>query len=96
MKEVLVLVSRTAEQQIQGLTPSVGRAMLDALARLIVFPESAPQVDEEGYETYRQVIVRRYRAIYRYLPDRSEVRVYCVIHTRRRLPPVELLSYIEF
>ena len=45
MKETLVLVSRTAERQIHELPESAGRAVLDALARLIAFPESAPQVD---------------------------------------------------
>ena len=96
MKDTLVLVSRTAEQQIHELPESAGRAVLDALARLIAFPESAPQVDAQDYEAYRQIIIRRYRAIYRYYPERNEVRVYCIIHTRRRLPSAEVLSYIEF
>jgi plasmid stabilization system protein ParE len=50
----------------------------------------------EGYEDYRQLIVRGYRAIYRYLPDENQVRVYCILHPRRRLPAIEFLLHQTF
>jgi len=74
----------------------MGRAMVQALMRLVVFPESAPALREEGFGPYRQVIVNGYRAIYRYFPGENQVRVYCILSTRRQLPPAEFLIYQLF
>lgn len=70
--------------------------MAQALMRLAVFPESAPPRLEAGFSQYRQVIVKGYRALYRYFPNDNQVRVYCILHTRRQLPPAEFLSYQLF
>jgi len=44
MNEADVLLSRLAIDQIAQLTPTIGRALLDALTTLARFPESAPRV----------------------------------------------------
>lgn len=96
MSDIAVLVSRLAGEQLTDLSPRIGRAMAQALERLTVFPESAPLLLVEGYEDCRQLVVRGYRAIYRYFPDEDQVRVYCILHPRRRLPTVEYLTYQTF
>lgn len=96
MSDTAILVSRLAGEQLSDLSPRIGRAMAQALERLAVFPESAPPILVERYEDYRQLIVRGYRAIYRYFPDEDEVRVYCILHPRRRLPAVEFLIHQTF
>lgn len=96
MPEVEVLLSRLAADQLANLSPNIGRSMASALLRLTRFPESAPVVPTAGYEDYRQVTVDRYRAIYRYFPASNEVRVYCILHTRRALPATEFLIYQLF
>ena len=96
MSDTAVLVSRLAGEQLADLPPRLGRVMAQSLERLVVFPESAPPVLVDGYEDYRQLVVRGYRAIYRYFPDEDEVRVYCILHPRRRLPAVEYLIHQIF
>ncbi len=96
MSDTAVLVSRLAGEQLADLPPRLGRVMAQSLERLVVFPESAPPVLVEGYGDYRQLIVRGYRAIYRYLPDENQVRAYCILHPRRRLPAVEFLLHQTF
>jgi plasmid stabilization system protein ParE len=91
-----ILLSNLAVEQLREMPPPVGRAMIEALQRLRIFPESAPTITLEGYEPYRQLIVRSHRAIYRYLGDENVVRVYCVLHARRRLPASEFLSHQIF
>lgn len=73
MSDIAVLVSQLAGEQLTDLSPRVGRAMAQALERLIVFPESAPPVLVDGYEDYRQLVVQGYRAIYRYFPSEDAV-----------------------
>ncbi len=96
VNETEVLLSRLASEQLGNLTPESGRAMAQSLARLAVFPESAPPMLASEFEQYRQVAVRGYRAIYRYFPDDSQVRIYCILHTRRQLPAPEFLMYQLF
>jgi len=104
VSDIAVLVSRLAGEQLADLSPRIGRAMAQALERLAVFPESAPTVlvdgpvlsKVEGYEGYHKLVVRGYRAIYRYFPDENHVRVYCILHPRRRLPAVEFLLHQTF
>jgi plasmid stabilization system protein ParE len=48
------------------------------------------------YQPYRQLIVQAYRAVYRYDEQEDIVRVYCIVHTRRRLPTVEFLTHQQF
>ena len=96
MNETQILLSRLASEQLAHLPPSRGRAMVHALRRLAVFPESAARLSEEGYEAYRQLIAQGYRAIYRYFPDNDQVRVYCLLRMRRQLPPSEFLIYQLF
>ena len=91
-----ILLSDLAVDQLKEMSANAGRQMLDTLQRLRVFPESAPRLMLEGYEDYRQVVIRPYRAIYRYLPQKEEVRVYCILHTRRHLPSPEFLEYQIF
>ncbi len=96
MAEAEVFLSQLAAEQLSNLAPSVGRLMGRLLRHLSDFPESSPLVFQEGYESYRQVIVNQFRAIYRYFPEENEVRVYCILHTRRALPPSEFLTYQQF
>ena len=96
MNETEVLLSRLAANQLGELPPASGRAMAQALRQLAVFPESAPPLREEGFSQYRQVIVKSYRALYRYFPNDNQVRIYCILHTRRQLPPAEFLIYQLF
>jgi plasmid stabilization system protein ParE len=96
MSETEVLLSELAAEQLAALAQTVGRPLIDALARLIAFPESGPRLRLEGYEAYRQVVVKNHRAIYRYFPEENRVRVYCILHTRRRLPPIDILTYELF
>lgn len=91
-----VLLSDLAVEQLKEIPPELGHQMLDALQRLRLFPESAPRLSWEGYGVYRQVVVRPYRAIYRFLEEESEVRIYCILHTRRSLPSPEFLRYQTF
>jgi plasmid stabilization system protein ParE len=78
------------------MSPQVGRRMLAALQRLRLFPESAPRLQLEGYTGYRRLVVRPYQAIYRYLPEEDEVRIYCILHVHRRLPASEFLQHQIF
>ena len=96
MNEAEILLSRLAIDQIAQLHPTTGRALLDALTTLAHFPESSPRVPQTDYEGYRQVVAKGYRAIYRYFPERHQVCIYCVLHTRRPLPPSEFLQYQLF
>lgn len=91
-----ILLSDLAVSQLKEMPAILGRQLLDTLQRLRVFPESAPQLTVDGYEAYRQLIIRPYRAIYRYIPEAEQIRVYCILHTRRRLPDVEFLDYQAF
>jgi plasmid stabilization system protein ParE len=96
MNEADVLLSRLAIEQISVLTPAVGRTLTNALTPLVRFPESGSLIPMAGYEDYRQVIARGYRAIYRYFPEAHQVRIYCVMNVRRQLPPSEFLRYQSF
>lgn len=69
MNEADVLLSRLAIEQISALTPAIGRILTNALTPLARFPESGSLIPKAGYEEYRQVMAREYRAIYRYLPE---------------------------
>ena len=91
-----ILLSDLALNQLKEMPSAPGRQLLVALERLRTFPESAPRLTLSGYETYRQVIVSSYRAVYRYFSDTDEVRVYCIIHERRRLPSPEYLTHQIF
>ncbi|HRQ38719.1 MAG TPA: type II toxin-antitoxin system RelE/ParE family toxin [Chloroflexota bacterium] len=62
-------MSDLAVEQLRAMPAAPGRKMLDALQQLRTFPYSAPPVTLENYESYRQLIVRPYRAIYRYLEE---------------------------
>ncbi|KAA3661863.1 MAG: type II toxin-antitoxin system RelE/ParE family toxin [Chloroflexi bacterium] len=91
-----ILLSDLAVEQLSEMPAQIGRFMLDSLQRLRTFPRSAPRVPVEGYESFRQITVRSYRAIYCYFEEKNEVRVYCILHVRRRLPSPELLKYQLF
>ena len=60
-----ILLSDLAANQLKEMPANAGRQLLDTLQRLRLFPESAPHLVIEGYEDYRQVVIRPYRAIYR-------------------------------
>ena len=91
-----ILLSDLAVEQLHDMPPPIGQAMLDALQRLRIFPQSAPTISLEGYELYRQLIVRSYRAIYHYTEEENEVRIYCILHARRHLPASEFLRHQVF
>jgi plasmid stabilization system protein ParE len=91
-----ILLSDLAVEQLKAMPPQAGRRMLNALQRLRLFPESAPQLHLEGYAMYRRLVVRPYQAIYRYLPEEDQVRVYCILHLRRRLLAPEFLRHQTF
>jgi len=92
MSDADVLLSELAAKQLEDLPAGVGKPLLAAIARLIAFPESGTRLRLEGYEPYRQVIVKNHRAIYKFFPKERMVRVYCIIHTRRQYPPLVVLS----
>lgn len=96
MNDADVLLSRLAIEQISVLTPTIGRILTNALTPLARFPESGSLIPVAGYEEYRQVIARGYRAIYRYFPEIHQVRIYCVMNVRRQLPPSEFLRHQSF
>lgn len=96
MNEIEVLVSHLALAQLAALPASTGRLIVQGIIRLASFPESAPLMQQRDYEQYRNLIIRDYRAIYRYFEDEQQVRVYCILHLRRRLPPPEFLIYQLF
>lgn len=91
-----LLLSDLAVAQLSEMPPQIGRQLLQQLQRLRTFPLSAPRLQFEGYEAYRQLIVSSYRAVYRYMEETDEVRVYCILHMRRRLPSPEFLTYQIF
>lgn len=91
-----ILLSDLAVQQLGALSPAHGRVVLAVLQRLREFPLSAPSLAMAGYETYRQLIVQQQRVVYGYFPDENLVRIYCVLHVRRQLPPAEFLTHQVF
>ncbi|MBE2223402.1 MAG: type II toxin-antitoxin system RelE/ParE family toxin [Anaerolineae bacterium] len=91
-----IVLSDLAVAQLKEMPPPVGRAMIEALQRLRTFPQSAPAISLEGYETYRQLNVRSFRAVYRFTEEDNLVRVYCILHARRRLPASEFLRHQVF
>ena len=64
------------------------RRIRETVARLESFPESGRVVPEFPGGQYREVLVGQYRAVYRYLADRNQVRVLAVVHGSRLLPPL--------
>jgi plasmid stabilization system protein ParE len=96
MKQLALLLSDLAVEQLREIPPPIGRRLLEAIQRLRVFPESAPNVLLEGYEGYRQLVIRPYRVVYRYLPQEEQVRIYAVLHLRRAFPPSEFLKHQIF
>jgi plasmid stabilization system protein ParE len=91
-----MLLSDLAVDQLREITPATGRQLLNAIQRLRTFPESASRLLLPGYEAYRQIIIRPYRIIYRFFPEDDQVRIYCVLHVRRNLPPAEFLTHQVF
>lgn len=91
-----ILLSDLAVEQLTALPAAVGRPLLDSLQRLRLFPHSAPLLMLEGYDDYRQLIVQSHRAIYQYDETKDIVCIYCILHTRRRLPSVEFLIHQQF
>ncbi|HZU76411.1 MAG TPA: type II toxin-antitoxin system RelE/ParE family toxin [Dehalococcoidia bacterium] len=57
-----------------------------AVERLERFPESGRVVPEFGRPEIRELIVQRYRVIYRLIADRVEILT--IVHGARRLPPM--------
>ncbi|MCP5100757.1 MAG: type II toxin-antitoxin system RelE/ParE family toxin [Chloroflexi bacterium] len=91
-----ILLSDLTVEQLSNMPPKVGRFMLDSLQRLRIFPLSAPPITVAGYESFRQLNVHSYRAVYKYIEETEEVRVYCILHVRRQLPSSELLKHQLF
>ena len=91
-----ILLSDFAVEQLTALPAAVGRPLLDSLQRLRLFPQSAPLLMLEGYDNYRQLIVQSHRAIYQYDEGEDVVRLYCTLHTRRRILSAEFLIHQQF
>lgn len=91
-----VLLSDLALEQLQDISHQPGERVLKAVERLRSFPQSAPRMTLDGYESYRQLTVQPYKVIYKYLPEEDQVRIYCIIHLRRKLPDSEYLRYQLF
>jgi plasmid stabilization system protein ParE len=96
MKQQTLLLSDLAVEQLGHIPPATGRQLLAAIQRLRLFPESAPIILLEGYEEFRQLFIGPYRVVYRYLPDEEQVRIYTILHQRRRFPSAEFLKYQIF
>jgi plasmid stabilization system protein ParE len=93
---VHVLWSKLAIAQLEEISPRAGQAILKAVERLYIFPESCPTVRPEGYEEYRELHKAGYRLVYRHFPEEALIRIYCVQHHRRLLPPIEYLEHLQF
>lgn len=92
-----VRFSLLARDQLHEIPEAPRRELIQAVRRqLSAFPESAPELTEEGYAGFRQLVRGRYRLIYRHRADHGEIQVYCVLHVRRRLPPLGFLRYQAF
>ena len=91
-----ILLSDLAVEQLREMPPTIGRSMIEALQRLRTFPQAAPTISLEGYESYRQLTVRSHRAIYRFIEEENKVQIYCILHTRRRLPASAFLTHQIF
>lgn len=96
MSNVNVRLSALTIEQLEELPRKKRQLILRQVKRLQIFPESAPIVPDENYFLFRQLTVNNYRVIYRYFMDEYEVRVYCIIHQRRRLPSTEFLTHQQF
>ena len=64
---------------------AVARELLAAAPSLTTFPEGGRMVPEYEHPTVRQIIVRRYRLVYRVRPERVEV--LRIIHGAQQMPP---------
>ena len=64
---------------------AVARELLAAARSLTTFPERGRMVPEYEDPTVRQIIVRRYRLVYRVRPERVEV--LRIIHGAQQMPP---------
>ena len=96
MSNLSVRLSALTVEQLHELPQKTRRQILKQVQRLAIFPESAPIVPDETYFLFRQLMIGRHRVIYRYFMDEYEVRVYCVIHQRRRLPSADFLTHQQF
>ena len=91
-----LILSDLAVEQLKDVPAKTGSQIFVALERLRSFPESAPRLSAKGYEGYRQLIVQRYRVVYRYITEDDTVRIYCILHVHRQLPSSEFLTYQIF
>lgn len=92
-----VRFSLLVRDQLHEIPKAPRRELIQAVRRQFsTLPESAPELAEEGYAGFRQLIRGGYRLIYRYQADHDEIQVYCVLHVRRRLPPSDFLRYQAF
>lgn len=93
-----VRFSLLARDQLREIPEGARLELIQAVRRQpSAFPESAPELTEEGYSGFRQLVRGGYRLIYRYhQAEHDEIRVYCVLHVRRRLPPSDFLRYQAF
>ena len=66
----------------------VVRRIRGAVARLAEFPESGRTVPELPGGRYREILIGRYRVVYRYAADKDIVIALAVIHASRLLPPI--------
>ncbi len=72
---------RYAEVVIHSLIASVGR--------LGEFPESGRMVPELQRPGIREVVWRRYRLVYRHVPERQQVHVLALFRSERELPHLQ-------
>lgn len=84
LRQIYQFISRDSERYA-GLTVERIRGVV---GRLATFPLSGRMVPELPAGTYREVIVGRYRAIYRYQTEADLVLVLAVVHGSRTLPLV--------
>ena len=91
--------SETARADVRSIRQFVARDSQQAAARLAAditasvrrlrhFPESGRVDPEFDDPAYREIIVGRYRVIYRYNPDRDLVQIMIVVHGSRLLLPL--------
>ena len=81
LESIVEYISRDSE----FYATAVARELIAAARSLTTFAERGRMVPEYDDPTVRQLIVRRYRLVYRVKPDRVEV--LRIIHGAQQVPP---------
>ena len=84
LRQVRRYIARDSQDRARAMVAEIRQAA----ARLEDFPALGRLVPEYDDPSYREILVRPYRILYRYLAETDTVEVLAVIHGRRVLPPL--------